>query len=332
MKDPKGIELIIDLAKKCDVFVENYVPGKLSKMGLGYEHIKKVNPSIVYCSVTGFGSTGPYAKRPGYDVIAASIGGLLSITGPENGEPCKAGVAITDLTTGLYAKSGILAGLLQKKMKGIGCKVDCNLLSSQVSMLANAASGYINCGEKPIRRGTAHENIVPYQSFQCKDSQWITVGAGSNQMFAVLCDRIGLSELKNDKRFENNAKRVENRKLVISLISEKMKTRSVKEWLNILEGCGFPYGPVNELDEVFKNEQVLHSELVIDADHPKVGKVKMVFTPVKYQSEDNILNFNVSAPPSLGQHTEQVLKDVLNLDPSTINSLREQNIIQCHKE
>jgi succinate--hydroxymethylglutarate CoA-transferase len=320
----------MELVEKCDVLIENYIPGKLSQIGIEYENIKKINPSIIYASITGFGSSGPYAKRAGYDVIAASIGGLLSITGPEDGDPCKPGVAVTDLTTGLYMKSAILSALLYRERFGTGCKIDCNLLSSQVSMLTNLASNYLNCGAKARRRGTAHESIVPYQSFKCKDSKYITIGAASDRMFAKLCQLIDLREASNDKRFQNNAKRVENRNELIELIQQKIQIKPISDWLNIFDNSGISYGPVNDIEDVFVDKQILHNNCVIETNDPKTGNIKMLANAVKYESDYNMLNTSFTSPPLLGQHTSEILKSVLGYDDSKIKLLLDQNVIECH--
>ena len=298
-------------------------------MGVGYEKVKQINPKIIYASISGFGSSGPYAKRAGYDVIAASIGGLLSITGPEDGDPCKPGVALTDLTTGLYAKSAILSALFYRERYGKGCKIDCNLLSSQVSMLTNLASNYLNCGAKGRRRGTAHESIVPYQSFKCSDSKWITIGAISDKMFAKMCHLIDLKDIANDNRFADNANRVLNRETLIRLIQEKIQTKPISHWLNLFENSGFSYGPVNDIEDVFEDKQVLHNKCVIELESEHTGPIKTLGHAVSYQTEDNsFVRQGFTAPPQLGEHTTQVLKSVLNYSDSKIKRLIDQKVIQ----
>ena len=245
-----GRDVLYELAAKCDVLVENYVPGKLDEFGLGYEDIKKVAPQLVYCSLTGFGTVGPYSKRPGYDVIAASIGGLLHITGPTDGEPCKVGVAVVDLATGLYAHGAIMAALLQRTRTGRGQKIDCNLLSTQVSCLINVASNYLNAGVETKRRGTAHESIVPYQAFKTSDGEYVTVGAGSDKQFEGLCHKLGLKELTTDERFINNKLRVKNRETLLKILYEQFEKKSLSEWLKLFDGSTFPYGPINSIEKV----------------------------------------------------------------------------------
>lgn len=249
LKTPEGIKVIHDLAKVSDVLIENFVPGKLNSLGIGYEDIKTCAPQLIYLSLTGYGSRGPYSVRPGYDVIAASIGGLLDITGPIDGEPCKPGVAVTDLATGLYAHGAILAALLQRSKTGLGQKIDCNLLSTQVASLINIGSNYLNAGKEAKRWGTAHESIVPYESFATADG-FLTVGAGSDQQFQSLCERTNMLHLSKDTRFINNKARVKNRTALVTELKACFATKSTSEWLKCLEGASFPHGQVNKVSQV----------------------------------------------------------------------------------
>ncbi|XP_074601699.1 succinyl-CoA:glutarate CoA-transferase [Brevipalpus obovatus] len=335
-KKAEGLEIVQRLAKMSDILIENYLPGKLDQAGLGYETIYKINPQIIYCSVSGFGSSGPYKKRAGFDVIAASIGGLMSVTGPEDGEPCKPGVAITDLTTGLFAKGAILAALYQRTRTGIGMKVEANLLSSQVALLTNLGVGYLNTGEIPPRRGTAHENLVPYQAFRCEDGKYITICAGSNEMFSKICEIIfppeKAKQMIEDKRFLNNSDRVINRKTLIDIMTQTFSTKSLDKWLAAFDNSKVSYGPINELDAVFDDPQVKHNECVIQVEHPESGTVKLIGPAVKYISKLNEVSGikkNIEPPPMLGQHTVQVLSEVLGYNDDQIRNLKENKIIQC---
>uniref|UniRef100_A0A182UFH8 Uncharacterized protein n=1 Tax=Anopheles melas TaxID=34690 RepID=A0A182UFH8_9DIPT len=243
-----GREVIYELAKKCDVLVENYVPGKLDSLGLGYETLKSIAPSLVYCSITGFGTEGLYKAKPGYDVIAASMGGLLHITGSEDGPPAKVGIAITDIATGLYAHGAILAALLQRYRTGRGQKIDVNLFSTQVACLINVASNYLNAGKEAKRWGTAHESIVPYEAFETKTG-YITLGCGSDAQFVSLCRLLGVAELAQDERFASNRTRVSHRKELIAILSDILKSKSSSDWMRIFEGASFPVGPINSMKE-----------------------------------------------------------------------------------
>jgi len=245
----KGRDIIHELARTCDVLVENYVPGKLNKMGLGYEDIASIAPHLIYCSLTGYGSQGPYANRPGYDVIAASLGGLLHITGPKDGPPCKVGVAMTDLATGLYAHGAIMAALLQRSKTNRGQWIQCNLLSTQIASLINIASNYLNGTKEATRWGSEHESIVPYEAFPTKDG-YMTIGTGSDAQFLELIKRMQLSELANDDKFENNTARVKNRVELLQILRNVFKKKTNQEWSVIFEGASFPYGAVNTIREV----------------------------------------------------------------------------------
>jgi len=252
MKSSDGKQILFDLAKNCDVLVENYVPGKLDEMGLGYSAFKDQAPHLIYCSVTGFGPEGPYKDRPGYDVIAASMGGLLHITGPSDGEPCKVGVAMTDIMTGMYAHGAIMAALLKRARTGVGQKIDCNLLSTQISSLINIGANFLMAGQEAERYGTAHASIVPYETFKTADGGYLTIGTGSDAQFHSLCSKLNLKDLAQDDRYKTNTDRVKNRVPLIALLKETFLSKSRKEWLHILEGAQFPYGPVNSISEVSK--------------------------------------------------------------------------------
>ncbi|NXG77124.1 SUCHY transferase, partial [Baryphthengus martii] len=243
------------LAAVSDVFVENYVPGKLAEMGLGYEDIKKIAPHVVYCSITGYGQTGPMVQRGGYDSIAAAVSGLMHITGHEDGEPVRPGVAMTDLATGLYTYGAIMAGLLQRYKTGKGLHIDCNLLSSQVACLTHVAANYLNCKIEAKRWGTAHGSIVPYQAFKTKDG-YIVVGAGNDQHFVTVCKILNLPEVSKDSRYTTNTLRVQNRKELINTLSTRFSEKTTNEWLQLFEGSGVPYGPINNMQQVFSDPQV----------------------------------------------------------------------------
>lgn len=245
----KGRDIIYELARECDVLVENYVPGKLSSMGLAYDHISEVAPHLIYCSLTGYGSQGPYANRPGYDVIAASLGGLLHITGPRDGPPCKVGVAMTDLATGLYAHGAIMAALLQRSRTNKGQWIQCNLLSTQIASLINIASNYLNGGKDAARLGSEHESIVPYEVFPTKDG-YITVGAGSDLQFIDLVKRLQLPEVACDVKFKDNTARVKHRVELLPILRNMFKTKTNQQWSLIFESASFPYGAVNTIREV----------------------------------------------------------------------------------
>ncbi|XP_005190647.2 succinate--hydroxymethylglutarate CoA-transferase [Musca domestica] len=320
----KGKDIIYDLARTCDILVENYVPGKLDELQLGYEQLKKVAPHLIYCSLTGYGSRGPYAKRPGYDVIAASMGGLLHITGERSGPPSKVGVAVTDVSTGLYAHGAILAALLHRQRTGRGQKIDVNLFSTQVSMLINVASNYLNAGLDAQRWGTAHSSIVPYQSFKTKDG-YLTLGTGSDKQFQEMCQRLKLEHLAEDAKFKTNKDRVENREEIIKILDNIFSQKTSKQWMELFENVSFPVGPVNSIREVFEDEHIKSIGLVKTLPHSKDGVVKMVGPPVEFSESKNDAR---TAPPVCGQHTDDVLREVLQYSERQIAELRQKKIIE----
>ncbi|XP_077516181.1 succinyl-CoA:glutarate CoA-transferase [Amblyomma americanum] len=306
LKKPEGVDLVKKIAASSDVLLENYLPGKLDSLGLGYEDIKTVAPQIVYCSITGYGQKGPYRERAGYDVIAASMGGLLHITGPRGGEPCKVGVAITDLATGLYAHGAVMAALLQRTRTGRGQWVNCNLFSTQVSVLANIASNYLNANLEASRHGTSHESIVPYAAFETSDG-YITVGAASEGQFKVFCRVLDVNELLSDLRFKDNPSRVKNRDTLTEILNNRFKSKTTKEWLELFEGSGIPYGPLNTIQQVFEDPQ--GKEMVVKLPHTTAGTVSLVGPAVGFSEGVNQVR---SPPPLLGEHTDEVLSQFLS--------------------
>ncbi|KAI8063180.1 CoA-transferase family III domain-containing protein [Gongronella butleri] len=323
MKAEGGRKLLHDLVRQADVLVENYLPGKLASMGMGYEELSKINPRLVYASITGYGQDGPYADRPGYDVIIEAEAGLMHITGEPNGQPVKVGVAITDLTTGLYAKGAILAALLQRGITGQGQHIDCSLLESQVASLANIASNYL-VGEREAKRmGTSHPSIVPYQVFPTKDS-FIMIGAGNDGQFVKFCQRVGLQHLLDDARFKTNKDRVAHRAELINLIEEALTQHENNHWLDKLQGAGFPFAPINNIAQTFDHPQIKARGLVHEVDHPRAGKIKMVGPPTKFSGFQPSVRL---PPPTLGAHTDEVLTSVLGYNKQQIDDLRSEGAI-----
>ena len=324
IKHDKGADVVRKLAEKSDILVENYLPGKLDSMGLGYEQLQTLNRRLIYCSLTGYGSDGPYARRGGYDVIASSIGGLNFITGPETGDPCRVGVAVTDISTGLFAHGAILAALWNREQTGRGQKIDCNLLSTQVAVLSHIASNFLNAGIEAKRWGTGHSNIVPYQAFKTKDDKFITIGAGNNRFFNEICRLLDLSYLISDERFSSNASRVKNREVLISVMAKKFREKDRQSWLELFEGSRFPFGPINSVAEAFKDPQVLHNNMIVSIDHPTAGIIKVSGPPVQYSDHKYSA---VTPPPLLGQHTREVLRDLTDLSESELNNLNEEGVL-----
>ncbi|XP_071488142.1 succinyl-CoA:glutarate CoA-transferase-like [Diadema antillarum] len=323
LKHPEGIKVVQKLVGVSDVLLENYIPGKLEELGLGYDQLKTVNPGLIYCSITGYGQSGPYSKRGGYDLTASGMGGLMNITGPQEGDPCKVGVAMTDLSTGLYAKGAILAALLHRMKTGEGQRIDANLLSTQVSLLTHLAANYLMAGTEAKRWGTQHQSIVPYQAFKTSDG-YLIIGAGNDQHFRTLCKRIDLLELADDPSFQRNAKRVANRDKLLPILSKRLLERTTGEWLEALEGCGFPYGPINTMSQVFSDPQVVHNNMILEMEHPTVGNIRVPGHAVRYS---NIEPEGRLAPPTLGQHTADILTSLLGYSQSEVDELHREKAI-----
>ncbi|KAL7636490.1 UNVERIFIED_CONTAM: hypothetical protein RMT77_013265 [Armadillidium vulgare] len=323
LKTPKGSEIARNLVQRSDILVENFVPGVMEKLGLDYDSLKSVAPKLIYCSLTGYGSNGPYKKKLGYDVLAASLGGLVDITGVKDGEPCKVGVAMTDLATGLYLHGAIMAALLHRHKNNEGQKIECNLLSTQVSCMVNIASSYLNAGLISQRRGTAHESIVPYQAFKTKDG-YLTVGVGNEVHFKILCETLKCEELLNDEKYQSNALRVENRESIISLLSNIFITKTNSEWLAVFEGVPIPYAPVNTIKETFSDPQVIYNNMIRDIKHSGEGNIKVVGPAVKYSTVKNDIR---SAPPILGEHTSQILKEA-GYTSKEIEEFKKEGIVE----
>ncbi|WDD94476.1 CoA transferase [Burkholderia sp. FERM BP-3421] len=319
---PEGQRIIRELAAQSDVVLENYKAGQLSKYGLDYASLKALKPDLVYCSVTGFGQTGPYAHRAGYDFIVQGLGGFMSITGERDGQPGggpqKAGVAIADLATGLYATIAVLSALAHRDRTGEGQHIDMALLDVQVALLANMNTNYLASGQAPTRWGNAHPNIVPYQTFQTRDG-WIIVAVGNDGQFRKFVETGGRPELADDARFATNPERVRHRDALVPILEAMTRTLSRREWIDALEAAGVPCGPINSLDEVFANEQVVARGLEVELPHPSGANVRLVRNPIRMSGTPPEAK---SAPPLLGEHTDAVLREVLGYDDAAIAALR----------
>ncbi|MBM2766824.1 CaiB/BaiF CoA transferase family protein [Burkholderia anthina] len=324
---PEGQQIVRELAAQSDVVLENYKVGQLKKYGLDYDSLRAVKPDLVYCSVTGFGQTGPYAHRAGYDFIVQGIGGFMSITGERDSEPGggpqKAGVAIADLATGLYSTIAVLAALAHRDRTGEGQYIDMALLDVQVALLANMNTNFLASGKAPVRWGNAHPNIVPYQTFQTSDG-WIIVAVGNDGQFRKFVEAGGRPELADDERFATNPARVRHRDTLVPMLAEMVKTLGKAHWIAALEAAGVPCGPINALDEVFDNEQVIARGMQVSLPHPCGADVKLVRNPIRMSATPPDAR---TAPPLLGAQTEDVLRDMLGYDDARIAALKAKQAI-----
>ncbi|MDD1015528.1 CaiB/BaiF CoA transferase family protein [Pseudomonas rubra] len=324
---PEGQYLVRELAAKSDVLIENFKVGGLAAYGLDYESLKAINPRLVYCSVTGFGQTGPYAKRAGYDFMIQGLGGLMSLTGRPEGEegagPVKVGVALTDILTGLYSTVAILAALAHRDRDGGGQHIDMALLDVQVACLANQAMNYLTTGTPPRRLGNAHPNIVPYQDFPTADGDFILT-VGNDGQFRKFAEVAGQPQWADDPRFATNKQRVANRAELIPLIRQATVFKTTAQWVAQLEQVGVPCGPINDLAQMFADPQVKARGLAIEMPHPLAGQVPQVASPIRLSRTPVEYRH---APPLLGEHTEQILGEVLGLSAAEIERLQVARVV-----
>ena len=328
---PEGQAIVRELAAKSDVLLENYKYGDLARYGLAYEDLKKINPRLIYCSVTGFGQTGPYREHPGYDFMVQGMGGMMSVTGEPDGAPGggpqRAGVPVADIITGMYASIAICAALTSRAQPGPnfgkGQHLDLALLDSQIALLAYQNTNYFSTGKPPGRIGNLHPNIVPYQPFKSSDGE-VIVACGNDNLFRKFCDAAGHSELAKDPRFVTNGKRVENRVELTRLVQQIFGKRTTAEWLALLESAGVPNGPINNIAQVFEEPQVKARGVKIELDHAAAGKLPLVASPMRFSGTP--LDYRL-APPLLGEHTDQVLREFLKLNESQIARLRADGVV-----
>lgn len=319
---PEGRAIVQQLAAEADVLLENYKVGGLKKYGLDYPTLKAINPRLVYCSITGFGQTGPYASRPGYDYIVQGMSGLMSVTGPADGEPHKVGVAVTDLFTGLYASNAICAALLARERSGEGQAIDLALFDCALAMLANINMNWLVGGEVPPRLGNAHPNIVPYQVFATSDGHFI-LACGNDSQFARIAELCGHAEWAADPRFARNADRVAHRAELVPLLAEVFVTRTRDDWLAALDQAGVPNGPINTVDQAFADPQIVARGMRLDLPDAQGAPVPQVACPIQLSATPVVYH---AAPPALGQHTEAVLMS-LGKTAEEVARLRENGVV-----
>ncbi len=325
LANPEGQALAKKLIAKSDVLIENFKKGGLAKYGLGWEQLKKEFPRLVYCSITGFGQTGPYSSRPGYDVLIQAMGGFMSVTGEPDGPPQKAGIPIADIMAGMYAAVAVNAALRHREVTGEGQYIDIGMLDTQAAMLSIMALNYLATGESPPRLGNAHPNIVPYQGFATADGN-IVIAAANDGQYKRLCDFAGVPELAVDSRFKTNDQRVRNRGQLIPRLSEIIAAKPSKHWLEGLEKAGVSCGPINTIKQLFDDPHVKARGMELTMPHPATGKapVKLVASPIRMSATNPDYRH---APPLLGQHTDEVLKQVLGMKPGDIAALRKKGVV-----
>ena len=323
---PEGQAIVRELAARSDVLIENYKFGDLARYGLGYDDLAKINPRLIYCSVTGFGQTGPYREHPGYDFMIQGMGGMMSVTGEPDevpgGGPQRAGVPVADIITGMYASIAICAAIANRAETGKGQHLDLALLDSQIALMSYQNTNYFATGKPPARIGNLHPNIVPYQPFKTSDGS-VILACGNDNLFRKFCDVAGCTALTEDPRFATNGKRVENRVEMTRLLQEIFAKRTTRDWVESLEAAGVPNGPINNIAQVFEEPQVKARNIKIELDHPIAGKIPLVASPMRFSGTPIE---HTMAPPTLGQHTEDVLRS-LGKSESELARLRADGIV-----
>ncbi|HLE23017.1 MAG TPA: CoA transferase [Anaerolineales bacterium] len=323
LKDPQGLELLRRLIASGDVLVDNFRAGTLDAWGLDYDALQQLRPGLIACSITGYGQTGPYRERPGYDFMVQAMGGFMSVTGPEDGEPYRAGIAMADLAAGMFAASAILAALYARRGTGQGQRIDISLLDSQVALLSYVASNYLVSGEPPRRYGNGHPNIVPYQSFRARDG-FFAFAAGNDGQWRKFCQAVDRTGWADDPRFATNGDRVRHRGELVPLLSELFATRAARAWIDLCESIGIPAAPINTVDKVFQDPQVQARRLRTSAQHPVSGEVPLVASPLSIPTSPVQIRH---APPHLGEHTDEVLAGRLGCTREEIAAWRQAGVI-----
>ena len=317
MKSEEGKQILKDLVKEADVLVENFRGGTMDKLGLGYDVLKEINPRLIYSACTGFGMTGPYKFDPAYDVIVQGMGGIMSITGQEGGEPTKVGASIGDITAGIFSAVGIMMALYAREKTGKGQLVDVSMLDCQVAILENAIARYMNAGVSPKPIGNRHASITPFQSLKTSDG-YVIIAVGNDTLWQKFCGLIDRPDLAADPRFTTNPLRTENVKVLGEELTKTFVTKTMDEWLHILKGGGIPVGPINDVERVIKDPAVIARDMIVTTHHPVAGDVEMAGVPIKLSDTPG----SVDGPaPTLGQHTREILKEKLNMDDALIDQL-----------
>ncbi|NIM93469.1 MAG: CoA transferase [Anaerolineales bacterium] len=323
LKSKRGLEILRDLIRQGDVLVENFRTNTLERWGFSHDVMQELRPGLIYCTITGYGYTGPYKERPGYDFIAQALGGFMSVTGPTEGAPYRAGVAIADLAAGIFASNAILAALYRRERTGEGQRIDISLLDSQIALMSYVASNYLISNEPAKRYGNAHPNIVPYETFKARDG-YFAFAAGNDSQWRKFCHTIDHPEWAEDERFSTNPGRLLNRELLIQMLNDHFGQRDVAHWLALCEEIGLPAAPIQSMDHVFNDPQVETREMRIEVDHPSAGSVQLVGSPLKIPTAPVKMRL---PPPLLGQHTEEILGELLSYEEEALLALQEEGVI-----
>ena len=324
LKAKEGQEVLHRLAGKSDVILENFRPGVTARLAADYETLSKLNPRLIYCSISSFGQTGPYAEKPGYDLIIQGMGGLMGITGEPGGAPVRIGVAITDLGAGMWATIAILAALQARARDGKGQYIDVSMMDGSVAWMTYVAGNYFATGKVPPKMGSAHPSIVPYQGFVTLDGKSLLLGGGNDRLFVALCEGLGMPALAKDSKYMGNENRVKNRGELIPILEKRFGEKPRDEWIGILEGLGVPVAPVYSIDEIFADPQVQHRGLMMEVPHPELGKVKQIAPAIRLSDTPCVVE---SPPPLLGEHTDEVLRLVAGYTDEEIKGLRERKAV-----
>ncbi|HWR42196.1 CoA transferase [Sporomusa sp.] len=315
-KRKEECDLFKELVKHADVVVENYRPGTMEKFGLGYEELKKINPKLIYAACSGFGHTGPYRDKPAYDIIVQAMGGIMSITGAENGEPTRIGASVGDVIAGMFTAYGVMLAMYHRERTGEGQKVDVGMLDCQLAILENAIARYVTSGVVPGPLGNRHPSITPFSSYTAEDG-YIIVGAGNDRLWERLCNILGRPDLIKDPRFDTNSNRTANAKELGDILNGIFKAKTINEWLGILEEAGLPCAPINTIDKIVNDPHIKARDMIVEVEHPIAGKLKMPGVPVKMSATPGAVETHA---PLLGQHTGEILQEILGWDQEKVNS------------
>lgn len=324
LKNARAREIALKLAQTSDIAIENFTPGTAKRLGLDYEALKRINPKIIYCSISGFGQDGPYRDWPSYDIAMQGMGGFMSITGEPDRPPIRIGVAVSDIISGMYATIAILAALRARDQIGKGQWIDISLLDSTVSVMTYMAGNYFATGRNPRPAGSSHPTIVPYQAFKCMDGSYLIVAVGNDRHWELMCKAVQAENLLKDSKFTHNADRVRHRGELIPQLEKIYSSKPRQEWFKILTDAGVPCGPVYTMSEIFADPQVLHRGMLLEMSHPKAGKVRLIGNPIKFSETQVQIR---TPPPLLGESTDEVLKKLLNYSDEDIKKLREEGAI-----